>query len=66
MSAALKVPMTLAAFLDWERRQEARYEFDGFGAVAMNGGTWGHWAIQRNLMTDFYTGVLGGDRDVSG
>jgi Uma2 family endonuclease len=59
MSAALKVPMTLAAFLDWERRQKARYEFDGLGAVAMNGGTWGHWAIQRNLMRALVHGLRG-------
>jgi hypothetical protein len=28
MSAALK-PMTLDAFLNWESRQELKYEFDG-------------------------------------
>ena len=36
MSAALKEPMTLTAFLDWENRQDAKYEFDGFQPVAMN------------------------------
>jgi Uma2 family endonuclease len=59
MSAALEAPMTLSAFLDWERRQEARYEFDGFNPVAMNGGTWGHWAIQRNLMGVLINGLRG-------
>lgn len=34
--------MTLAEFLDWERRQELRYEFDGFQPVAMTGWTIGH------------------------
>ena len=31
--------MTLAEFLDWEERQELRYEFDGFQPIAMTGGT---------------------------
>ena len=35
MSAVLQRPMTLAEFLDWEERQELRYEFDGFQPVAM-------------------------------
>jgi Uma2 family endonuclease len=50
MSAVLKAPMTVAAFLDWENRQEVKYEFDGFQPVAMTGGTWNHAAIQRNLV----------------
>jgi hypothetical protein len=29
MNVALQKPMTLAEFLDWERWQELRYEFDG-------------------------------------
>jgi len=41
--------MTLAEFLDWEKRQPTRYEFDGFGPVAMTGGTAGHADVQRNL-----------------
>jgi Uma2 family endonuclease len=41
--------MALAEFLEWEERQELRYEFDGVGPVAMTGGTFGHSAIQRNL-----------------
>jgi Uma2 family endonuclease len=41
--------MTLAEFLAWEERQPLRYEFDGFGPVAMVGGTFGHSVIQRNL-----------------
>jgi Uma2 family endonuclease len=50
MSAVLNAPMTLAAFLDWESRQEVKYEFDGFQPVAMTGGTAAHAAIQRNLI----------------
>ncbi len=41
--------MTLAEFLEWEERQELRYEFDGFQPVAMTGGTAAHAFIQRNL-----------------
>jgi Uma2 family endonuclease len=41
--------MTLAEFLEWEERQELRYEFDGFQPIAMTGGTFAHAAIQRNL-----------------
>ena len=49
MNLALRKPMTLAEFLEWEERQPLRYEFDGVGPVAMTGGTYGHSAIQRNL-----------------
>lgn len=49
MSAALQHGMTVEDFLDWENRQETRYEFDGFAPVAMTGGTAAHSAIQRNL-----------------
>ena len=49
MSAALRPPMTVAAFLAWEERQELRYEFDGFQPVAMTGGTDAHEAIGGEL-----------------
>jgi Uma2 family endonuclease len=49
MNLALRRPMTLAEFLEWEERQELRYEFDGVGPVAMTGGTFAHASIQRNL-----------------
>jgi Uma2 family endonuclease len=49
MSAALPKPMTLAAFLVWEDRQELRFEFDGFAPVAMTGGTAAHDRITFNL-----------------
>ena len=49
MSATAHQPMTLAEFLPWEERQEARYEFDGVGPVAMNGGTWAHNTIAGNI-----------------
>jgi Uma2 family endonuclease len=43
--------MTLVEFLDWEERQPTKFEFDGFQAVAMTGGTYAHARIQRNLST---------------
>ena len=49
MNLALRQPMTLAEFLEWEERQELRYEFDGVEPVAMAGGTATHSDIQRNL-----------------
>ena len=49
MNLALRRPMTLAEFLEWEEGQPLRYEFDGVGPVAMTGGTYGHSTIQRNL-----------------
>ena len=42
-------PMDLSDFLAWEARQEFKHEFDGFGPVAMTGGTAAHSLIQRNL-----------------
>ena len=49
MNLALRKPMTLAEFLEWEERQPMRYEFDGVGPVAMTGGTAGHAVVQGNL-----------------
>jgi Uma2 family endonuclease len=50
MSVALRRSMSLEAFLDWEQRQELRWEFDGFEPVAMTGGAFAHAAIQANLL----------------
>lgn len=41
--------MTLAEFLDWEFKQELRYEFDGSQPIAMTGGSRAHAHIQANL-----------------
>jgi Uma2 family endonuclease len=49
MSEAV-APLTLEAFLEWERRQPLRYEFDGIGAVAMTGGTAAHATIGINAV----------------
>ena len=51
MSVTLRKPMTMAAFLAWEERQELRWEFDGFGPVAMTGGTNAHEGIGTRLRT---------------
>ncbi len=51
MDVALRKPMSLSEFLDWEERQELRYEFDGFQPDAMTGGTYNHALIQGNLIT---------------
>ncbi len=50
MNASLRKPMTLHEFLAWERRQDLRYEFDGFAPIATTGGTFEHAIIQANLI----------------
>ena len=42
--------MTLDDFLVWEANQPERHEYDGFGPVAMNGGTEAHATIGTNLV----------------
>ncbi len=59
MSATQRKPMTIAEFLDWEERQELRWEFDGFEPVAMTGGTARHRGIQRNLLGQLYNQLRG-------
>ncbi len=59
MNVALQRPWTTAQFLAWEERQELRYEFDGFQAIAMAGGTAAHAAIQRNLIYALTGGLRG-------
>jgi Uma2 family endonuclease len=61
MNLAVRKPMSLAEFLEWEDRQPLRYEFDGVGPVAMTGGTFAHAVIQRNLAFAL-TGRLRGKR----
>jgi Uma2 family endonuclease len=50
MDQAVRKRMTLDEFLAWERRQELRYEFDGFEPMAMTGGTAEHSVIASNLV----------------
>jgi len=52
--------MTMDEFVDWENRQELRYEFDGFAAVAMTGGTQEHSLIQANLIAALRVRLRGG------
>ncbi len=52
--------MTVAAFLDWEERQELRWEFDGFEPVAMTGGTVAHETITGNILIAVQTRLKGG------
>jgi Uma2 family endonuclease len=66
MSVALRKPMTLEAFLDWESRQPVRYEFDGFGPVAMAGGTLEQGLIQANLISALHARLRGGPCRVVG
>ena len=59
MNLALRKPMMLAEFLEWEERQPLRYEFDGVRPVAMTGGTAGHADIQANLAAALRTRLRG-------
>ena len=52
MSAVLKQRMNLEAFLEWENREELKYEFDGFEPVGMTGGSAEHAAIQVNVIRE--------------
>ena len=59
MNVALRAPMTLDEFLDWEDLQELRYEFNGLQPIAMTGGTRAHAAIQGNLAVALKTRLRG-------
>jgi Uma2 family endonuclease len=51
MNAPLAKPLSVEAFLAWERRQELRHEFDGVRIVAMTGGSLNHSAIATNIVS---------------
>ena len=51
MNLAVRKPMSLAEFLEWEERQGLRYEFDGVEPAAMTGGSAAHADIQANITT---------------
>ncbi len=59
MSQVQRTAMTSEEFLAWEAGQELRWEFDGFGPVAMTGGTDAHSAIQANIITALTTRLRG-------
>ena len=50
MIMAVRLPMSMTQFLDWEARQEIKHEFDGEAAAAMTGARVAHVAIQGNLL----------------
>lgn len=52
MTAALRRIMTLDEFLAWEANQLERYEFDGFGPVAMHDVTVAHSTLNMNLTAE--------------
>ena len=58
--------MTIAEFLDWEERQELRWEFDGFQPVAMTGGTVAHETIGGNIRFAVRSRLRGGPCRVHG
>lgn len=60
MDNALLTRMSTDDFLAWEIGQELKWEFDGFGPVAMNGGTRAHSMIQMNLAASLVTRLRGG------
>ena len=66
MSVALRKPMTVEEFLDWENQQELKHEFDGFGPVAMTGVTQEHALIQANLLRHLGNRLNGGPCRVVG
>jgi Uma2 family endonuclease len=59
MNVVTRAAMTVEAFLDWEERQELRYEFDGMAPRAMVGGTAAHAGIQANLLVALGTRLRG-------
>lgn len=62
MSAALQMPPpgTLAEFLDWERHQTVRYEWDGVQPVAMVGGSLAHTELATRLSDRLRAALRGG------
>ncbi len=55
MNVALRPRITKEEFLEWEERQELRYEFDGYRAIAMVGGTQAHDIIAMNIIIEIGT-----------
>jgi Uma2 family endonuclease len=66
MSVAQAPPMSLTEFLAWEERQEGKYEFDGFGPVAMVGVSVAHSVIQGNILFALGTRLRGKSCQVHG
>lgn len=62
MSAALAFlpPRTLEEFLDWERHQDARFEWDGTQPIAMTGGTFAHTELASRVYDALRAALRGG------
>jgi Uma2 family endonuclease len=62
MSAMLQMPppVTLPEFLDWERHQAVRYEWDGVQPVAMVGGSFAHTELATRLSDRLRAALRGG------
>ena len=66
MSVALhpRPPVTIAEFLDWERGQPLRYEWDGVQPVATVGGSFAHTEVATRLSDLLRAALRGGPRTV--
>ncbi len=62
----LQPPWTQDSFLDWVERQEAPYEFDGVQPVPMNGGTFTHALMGRNILIALHARLASRDLIVLG
>ena len=62
MSAVLQIrpPASLAEFLEWERCQAVRYEWDGVQPVAMVGGSFAHTELASRLSDVLRPALRGG------
>ena len=58
--------MSLDDFLEWEERQERKWEYDGLAARATTWGTSAHSLIQTNLVGQLYLGLRGSSCRVHG
>jgi Uma2 family endonuclease len=52
-------PMSQSDFLEWEARQEARFEFDSFAPRAMTGGSQAHDRIRGNIFASLHRQLKG-------
>jgi Uma2 family endonuclease len=57
--SALTKPMSIDEFVAWEERQKLLYEFDGFSARAMTGGTFARARIEANLLRALFNRMQG-------
>ena len=60
MNVTLRPRLTKAEFLEWEERQELRYEFDGQKVIAMVGATQAHESIITNILFSMKLRLRGG------